>query len=88
MLSKREAKMNDRDHSMVTLSSPRRLLLRPALPERGHRQLPSDQTSVHRGILDVFCACPMVRLAPFGTSNRRAPNGRRGRRARDGQANR
>src|SRR5947209_4807318 len=29
MLSRRKAKMNDRDHSMVTLSSPRRLLLRP-----------------------------------------------------------
>src|SRR6266550_3877696 len=81
MLSKREAKMNDRDHSMVTLSSPRRLLLRPlflrrlplhhhllrpALLERGHRQLPSDQRFLGRGILDVFCACPMVRLVPLG----------------------
>src|SRR5437879_8599245 len=57
---------------MVTLSSPRRLLLRPlflrrlplhhllrpVLPERGHQQLPSDQRFLGRGILDVFCACP------------------------------
>src|SRR5437868_2693915 len=73
MLSRRKAKMNDRDHSMVTLSSPRRLLLRPlflrrlplhhhllrpALPERGHQQLPSDQRFLGRGILDVFCSLP------------------------------
>src|SRR2546428_6927930 len=58
---------------MVTLSSPRRLLLRPlflrrlplhhhllrpVLPERGHRQLPNRQRFLGRGILDVFCACP------------------------------
>src|SRR5205823_7598099 len=68
MLSKQEAKTNHRAHSVVTLSSPRRLLLlrplflrrlplhlllRPALPERGHRQLPSDQRFLGRGILDV-----------------------------------
>ncbi len=73
MLSKQEAKTNHRAHSVVTLSSPRRLLLlrplflrrlplhlllRPVLPERGHRQLPSDQRFLGRGILDVFCACP------------------------------
>src|SRR5437868_15427320 len=82
MLSKREPKTNHRAHSMVTLSSPRRLLLlrplflrrlplhhlllRPALLERGHRQLPSDQRFLGRGILDVFCTCPMVRLVPLG----------------------
>src|SRR5437870_4374756 len=73
MLSKRQAKMNDRDHSMVTLSSPRRLLLRPlflrrlplhhlllrpALLERGNRQLPNDQRFLGRGILDIFCSLP------------------------------
>src|SRR5204863_5129784 len=81
MLSRQEAKTNHQPHSLVTLSSPRRLLLRPlflrrlplhhhllrpVLPERGHRQLPSDQRFLGRGILDVFCACPMVRLVPFG----------------------
>src|SRR2546427_11845313 len=81
MLSKQEAKTNHRAHSVVTLSSPRRrlllrplflrrlplhLLLLPALLERGHRQLPSDQRFLGRGILDVFCTCPMVRLVPLG----------------------
>src|SRR6266550_3866178 len=73
MLAKQEAKTNHRAHSVVTLSSPRRLLLRPlllllrpALLERGHRQLPSDQRFLGRGILDVFCACPMLRLVPLG----------------------
>src|SRR5438270_336862 len=82
MLAKQEAKTNHRAHSVVTLSSPRllllllrplflrrlprHLLLRPALLERGHRQLPSDQRFLGRGILDVFCACPMVRLVPLG----------------------
>src|SRR5439155_8609043 len=80
MLAKQEAKTNHRAHSVVTLSSPRRLLLRPlllrrlplhlllrpALLERGHRQLPSDQRFLGRGILDVFCASPMLRLVPLG----------------------
>src|SRR5213596_2232146 len=80
MLAKQEAKTNHRAHSVVTLSSPRRLLLlrplflrrlplhlllRPALPERGRRQLPSDQRFLGRGILEVFwrysAHCPMVR---------------------------
>src|SRR5439155_23294844 len=57
---------------MGTLSSPRRLLLRPlflrrlplhhllrpVLPERGHQQLPCDQRFLGRGILDVFCSLP------------------------------
>src|SRR5207247_11407071 len=59
---------------MGTLSSPRRLLLRPlflrrlplhhhhlllpALLERGHRQLPCDQRFLGRGILDIFCSLP------------------------------
>src|SRR5438067_7134609 len=81
MLAKQEAKTNHRAHSVVTLSSPRlllllrplflrrlplHLLLRPALLERGHRQLPSDQRLLGRGILEMFCACPMVRLVPLG----------------------
>src|ERR1035441_8673143 len=35
-------------------------LPRPALVEGGHRQ-PTDQKSLSRGILEVFCSCPMVR---------------------------
>src|SRR3989442_6603843 len=73
MLSKREPKTNHRAHSMVTLSSPRRLLLRPlflrrlplhhlllrpALLERGHQQLPNDPRFLGRGILDIFCSLP------------------------------
>src|SRR5438093_7250457 len=72
MLSRQEAKTNHQAHSMVTLSSPRRLLLRPlflrrlplhhllrpVLPERGHQQLPCDQRFLGRGILDVFCSLP------------------------------
>src|SRR5437899_6032818 len=73
MLSKREPKTNHRAHSMVTLSSPRRrllrplflrrlplhhLLLRPALLERGHKQLPNDPRFLGRGILDIFCSLP------------------------------
>src|SRR5439155_17494092 len=73
MLSKREPKTNHQAHSMVTLSSPRRLLLRPlflrrlplhhlllrpALLERGHQQLPNDPRFLGRGILDIFCSLP------------------------------
>src|SRR5437870_3963827 len=85
MLSKREPKTNHQAHSMVTLSSPRRLLLRPlflrrlplhhyllrpVLLERGHHQLPNDQRFLGRGILDVFCSCSMVRLAPIANASR------------------
>ena len=42
------------------------LLLRLALVEGGHRQLPTDQKGLSRGILDVFCPRPMVRLVAFG----------------------
>src|SRR5438876_1256026 len=73
MLAKQEAKTNHRAHSVVTLSSPRRLLLlrplflrrlprhlllRPALLERGHQQLPNDPRFLGRGILDIFCSLP------------------------------
>src|SRR3989442_11950308 len=86
MLSKQEAKTNHRAHSVVTLSSPRRLLLRPlflrrlplhlllrpALPERGRRQLPSDQRFLGRGILEVFCSLPNG--TPRGTAAVESPN--------------
>src|ERR1035437_659430 len=44
---------------------PLRLLPLPrlALVEGGHRQ-PTDQKSLSRGILEVFCSCPMVRPVP------------------------
>jgi len=48
------------------LRLPLRLLPRLALVEGGHRQLPTDQKGLSRGILDVFCPCPMVRLASLG----------------------
>src|SRR5438034_5613443 len=41
-------------------------LARLALVEGGHRQLPTDQKGLSRGILDVFCPRPMVRLVAFG----------------------
>src|ERR1022692_1033063 len=47
------------------LRLPLRLLPRLALVEEGHRQLPANQNGLSRGILDVFCSCPMVRLVPF-----------------------
>jgi tRNA-binding protein len=46
------------------------LLPRLALVEGGHRQLPTDQEGLSRGILDVFCSCPMVRLVPLGKPRR------------------
>ena len=44
------------------LRLPPRLLPRLVLVEGGHRQLPTDQKGLVRGILVVFCSCPMVRL--------------------------
>src|SRR6266849_2802083 len=44
------------------LRLPLRLLPRLALVEGGHRQLPTDQKGLSRGILAVFCSCSMVRL--------------------------
>src|ERR1039457_5266889 len=46
------------------LRLPLRLLPRRAVVERGHRQ--TDQKGLSRGILDVFCSCPMVRLVTRG----------------------
>jgi len=37
-----------------------------ATVEGGQRQLPTDQKGLSRGILDVFCSCPMVRLVALG----------------------
>jgi len=38
------------------------LLPRRASVEGGDRRIPTDQKGLSQGILDVFCACPMVRL--------------------------
>src|ERR1019366_11059 len=46
------------------LRLPLRLLPRRAVVEGGHRQ--TDQKGLSRGILDVFCSCPMVRLVTRG----------------------
>src|SRR5664279_2574841 len=45
---------------------PLRRLPRLALVEGEHRQLPANQKGVSRGILAVFCSCPMVRLVSLG----------------------
>src|SRR5713226_6188527 len=42
-------------------------LLRLALVEGRHRQLPTDQKGLSRGILDVFCSYPMVVLVALGS---------------------
>jgi hypothetical protein len=47
------------------LRLPFRLPPSPALVEAGHQQLPTDHKRLSRGILDVFCSCPMVRLVPL-----------------------
>src|SRR5450631_4901484 len=54
------------------LHLPLRLLPRLAPVEGGHRQLPTDQKGLSRGILDVCCSCPMVPLLPLG--KRSVPN--------------
>src|ERR1019366_8741980 len=51
---------NHRHFLCRRLRLPLRLLPRRAVVERGHRQ--TDQKGLSRGILDVFCSCPMVRL--------------------------
>ena len=52
--------------------SGRPLPLRPrlALVEGRRRQQPVDQKGLNRGILDVFCSCPIVRLVGFGKVGR------------------
>ena len=47
------------------LRLPLRLLPRLALVEAGHRQLPTHQNGLSRGMLNVFCSCPMVPLLPL-----------------------
>src|SRR5712692_5098024 len=59
------------------LRLPLRLLPRLALGEGGHRRLPTDQKGQSRGILDVFCSCPMVRSPQHGhSSTQDYPDGR------------
>ncbi len=54
-----------RHHRHLLLCRRLRLPPRLALVEGGHRQLPTDQEGLSRGILDVFCPCPMLRLVPL-----------------------
>src|SRR5439155_16719280 len=49
------------------------LLLRLALVEGGHRQLPTDQKGLSRGILDVFCSCLQC-YASYALANAGIPN--------------
>ena len=56
------------------LRLPLPLLPRLALIEQEHRQLPSDQKGLSRGILNAFCSCPHRtprRLWPAGTLSAR-----------------
>ena|SRR5271170_4207226 len=48
------------------LRLPLRLLPRLAPVAGGHHQLPTDQKSLSRGILDVFSSCPNGTLRPRG----------------------
>src|SRR6266851_2429539 len=50
-------------HHRLRFLLPLRLLPRLALLEAGDRQLPTDQKTRSREILDVFCSCPIVRRA-------------------------
>jgi len=43
-----------------------------ALVEGGHWQAPTDQNGLIRGMLNVFCSCPMVRLKFFSQPEQRA----------------
>src|SRR5713226_4644224 len=47
-------------------------LPRLALVEEGHWQQPTDQNGLIRGMLNVFCSCPMVRLKFFSQPEQRA----------------
>jgi hypothetical protein len=45
------------------------------LSEGECRRLPTDQERLGRETLDVFCSCPMVRLAVFGKRRQQATEG-------------
>src|SRR5713226_8821015 len=78
--SRRRLRRNHRHLLCRRLRLPLRLLPRLALLEGGHRQLPTDQKGLSRGILDVFCSCPMLRLVAFGKRRHsQCPGGRRAR---------
>ena len=61
--SRRRLRRHHRRLLCRRLHLPLRLLPRLAPVEGGHRQLPTDQKCLSRGILHIFCSCPMVRLA-------------------------
>src|SRR5438128_2275459 len=71
--SRRRLRRHHRHFLCRRLRLPLRLLPRRALVEGGHRQVPTDQKGLSRGILDVFCSCPMVRpiieVVRHGTSH-------------------
>src|SRR5438309_2151077 len=54
------------------LGLPLRLLPRLVLVEAGDRRLPTDHKGLRRGIPDVFCSYPMVRLKFFSQPEQRA----------------
>jgi hypothetical protein len=67
-----------RHHRHHLLCRRLRLLLLPlALVEGVHRQRPTDQKGLSRGILDSFCSCPIVRLVLLGKRRRSQGSGGR-----------
>jgi hypothetical protein len=72
--------LRKRDGRLAVLTPSSRLRRRPlpllprlALVEGGHRQLPTGQEGLRRGILNVCCSCPMVRLTAFASQARQYP---------------
>src|SRR5438128_6295204 len=57
--SRRRFRRHQRHHPCRRPRLPLRLLPRLALPEGGHRQLPSDLQFLGRSILDVFSSSPI-----------------------------
>src|SRR5258708_9012519 len=51
-------RLRRRHRHLLCRRRPRRLLPRLALVEGSHRQLPTNQKGLSRGILDVFCSHP------------------------------
>src|SRR5438128_5955742 len=80
--SRRRLRRHHRHFLCRRLRLPLRLLPRLALVEGGHRQLSTDQKGLRRGVLDVFCSCPMLRLVRLGKRRHSQwPGGRRARRS-------
>jgi len=69
--SRRRLRRHHRRLLCRRLHLPLRLLPRLALVEGRHRRLPTDHNGLSRGIPDVFCSYPMVRLKFFSQPEQR-----------------